>query len=143
MTKIKKLQIAFPINKIKINLTCWIIFIPGFERVAEELMGRRKWKLYQEVLARSQSNSIQANSTDTGNRGHTRQNYWKCSSGYQSKIKKFPNRKHLQQGTNNTTGTTKRRRHRRTGEEDSVRQTHKRRRRHRNGTKRYQERSIK
>ncbi|KAG4075677.1 hypothetical protein HA402_003502 [Bradysia odoriphaga] len=30
-------------------------------------MGRRKWKLYQEVLARSQSNSIQANSTDTEN----------------------------------------------------------------------------
>lgn len=25
----------------------------GLERVAEELMGRRKWKLYQEVLARS------------------------------------------------------------------------------------------
>ncbi|KAJ6638616.1 hypothetical protein Bhyg_11353 [Pseudolycoriella hygida] len=38
-----------------------------FERVAEELMGRRKWKLYQEVLARSQSNSIQANLTDTEN----------------------------------------------------------------------------
>ncbi len=115
--------------------------ISGFERVAEELMGRRKWKLYQEVLARSQSNSIKANSTDTGKQSQTKQNYLKCSNGYQSKIKKFPNRKHLQQGTNNTTGTTRRSRDR-TGKEESVRQTHKRRRRNRNGTKRNQERTI-
>lgn len=32
----------------------------GLERVAEELMGRRKWKLYQENLARSQLNSNSA-----------------------------------------------------------------------------------
>lgn len=34
----------------------------GLERIAEELMGRRKWKLYQEVLVRSHSNS---NTTET------------------------------------------------------------------------------
>lgn len=31
--------------------------VTGLERVAEELMGRRKWKLYQEVLARSHLNA--------------------------------------------------------------------------------------
>lgn len=37
------------------------IYFLGLERVAEELMGRRKWKLYQEVLARSQLNVNAAN----------------------------------------------------------------------------------
>ena len=36
--------------------------LTGLERIAEELMGRRKWKLYQEVLVRSHSNS---NTTET------------------------------------------------------------------------------
>lgn len=50
--------------------------ISGLERVAEELMGRRKWKLYQEVLARSHLNSnsttnlSQVNNTETGNYTH-------------------------------------------------------------------------
>lgn len=48
----------------------------GLERIAEELMGRRKWKLYQEVLVRSHSNSNTTvatannqitNITETGN----------------------------------------------------------------------------
>ncbi|XP_037920383.1 mushroom body large-type Kenyon cell-specific protein 1 isoform X2 [Hermetia illucens] len=45
----------------------------GLERVAEELMGRRKWKLYQEALARSQinvnaANLVQNNTEDSINR---------------------------------------------------------------------------
>lgn len=47
----------------------------GLERIAEELMGRRKWKLYQEVLVRSHSNTNTTlttanqinNITETGN----------------------------------------------------------------------------
>lgn len=48
----------------------------GLERIAEELMGRRKWKLYQEVFVRSHSNSNTTvtvtdnqinNITETGN----------------------------------------------------------------------------
>lgn len=35
----------------------------GLERIAEELMGRRKWKLYQEVLARSHLNSTTTETT--------------------------------------------------------------------------------
>jgi len=45
---------------IKRELQKWnkdMVHIVGLERIAEELMGRRKWKLYQEVLARSHSNS--------------------------------------------------------------------------------------
>lgn len=33
------------------------VAVAGLERVAEELMGRRKWKLYQDVLTRSTQNS--------------------------------------------------------------------------------------
>lgn len=52
-----------------------LISLTGLERIAEELMGRRKWKLYQEVLVRSQSNSNTTvatanqinNITETGN----------------------------------------------------------------------------
>ncbi|XP_031633032.1 mushroom body large-type Kenyon cell-specific protein 1 isoform X2 [Contarinia nasturtii] len=45
---------------IKRELQKWnkdMVHIVGLERIAEELMGRRKWKLYQEVLVRSHSNS--------------------------------------------------------------------------------------
>lgn len=31
-----------------------IIIFAGLERIAEELMGRRKWKLYQECMSRTQ-----------------------------------------------------------------------------------------
>jgi len=40
----------------------FILLFSGLERVAEELMGRRKWKLYQDILAHSQTN---INSTST------------------------------------------------------------------------------
>ncbi|XP_059610169.1 mushroom body large-type Kenyon cell-specific protein 1 [Phlebotomus argentipes] len=57
---------------IKRELQKWtksMVYIVGLERVAEELMGRRKWKLYQEVLAQSHINtnstSLAQNNTST------------------------------------------------------------------------------
>lgn len=51
----------------------FVRIVTGLERVAEELMGRRKWKLYQE-LARSNLNTNtatninqQLNNIETGN----------------------------------------------------------------------------
>lgn len=35
------------------------LFFPGFERIAEEFMGRRKWRLYQEKVLKSWCPSIE------------------------------------------------------------------------------------
>lgn len=66
------------IERREIQLTILMFLVlhsTGLERIAEELMGRRKWKLYQEVLVRSHSNSNTTvatanqinNITETGN----------------------------------------------------------------------------
>lgn len=59
---------------MKLMRFIFVLFQPGLERIAEELMGRRKWKLYQEVFVRSHSNSNTTvtdnqinNITETGN----------------------------------------------------------------------------
>jgi hypothetical protein len=39
----------------------------GLERVAEELMGRRKWKLYQDILTGKNINAETASATATNN----------------------------------------------------------------------------
>ena len=41
------------------NRRLFLLFFIGLERVAEELMGRRKWKQYQESLMRTHLNSDQ------------------------------------------------------------------------------------
>ena len=43
-----------------------IIHATGLERVAEELMGRRKWKQYQESLAQSHADLLTKQSPSIG-----------------------------------------------------------------------------
>lgn len=76
---LNKILWFFSIRFSNTDVNCLYIFfllLPGLERIAEELMGRRKWKLYQEVLVRSHSNSNTTvatannqitNITETGN----------------------------------------------------------------------------
>lgn len=42
------------------------LYATGLERVAEELMGRRKWKQYQESLAQSHSDLLTKQSPSIG-----------------------------------------------------------------------------
>ncbi|XP_053673921.1 mushroom body large-type Kenyon cell-specific protein 1 [Anopheles nili] len=53
---------------IRRELTKWtknMVYIVGLERVAEELMGRRKWKHYQDVLTRQQLNLLDPSTTSS------------------------------------------------------------------------------
>lgn len=61
-----KLIFIHAVNLILIFFEFYFLFI-GLERVAEELMGRRKWKLYQEVITRSHLNSNIVNNLPTTN----------------------------------------------------------------------------
>jgi len=44
-----------------------MIFVAGLERIAEELMGRRKWKIYQESMSRSYLQPLNNNIKRTNN----------------------------------------------------------------------------
>ncbi|XP_058119266.1 mushroom body large-type Kenyon cell-specific protein 1 [Anopheles ziemanni] len=53
---------------IRRELAKWtknMVYIVGLERVAEELMGRRKWKHYQDVITRQQLNLLETSTTNT------------------------------------------------------------------------------